>query len=97
MIKFVFLETDSGEIGIEVKGHADSAPKGQDLICCAVSTIVQTALLGCESHVKGCRSFKNEGYMKFVSPSTLETRAILRTAMVGLVALAEQYPESFEE
>ena len=32
--------------GFAVNGHADYAPKGQDIICAAVSAVTQAALLG---------------------------------------------------
>ena len=43
MIK-IYME-DKGFI---VKGHADYAPYGEDIICSAVSAIVQTAQMGLE-------------------------------------------------
>lgn len=48
MIK-VHAKMQSGDILIECKGHADYAPHGQDIVCAAVSVIMQTALLGLES------------------------------------------------
>lgn len=48
MIK-VNVKMASGDIQIDVKGHAGYAPHGQDIVCAAVSAILQTAVLGIES------------------------------------------------
>lgn len=48
MIK-VNVKMNSGDIVIDVKGHAGYAPHGQDIVCAAVSAILQTAVLGIES------------------------------------------------
>lgn len=37
------------ENAVNVTGHADYAPRGHDIVCAAVSAIVQTAILGLEA------------------------------------------------
>ena len=39
----------NGEMEIYAVGHANFAPLGQDIVCAAVSTIMQTAVLGLEA------------------------------------------------
>lgn len=41
-----FSNTDGEERGIVIKGHADYAEKGKDIVCAAVSTIFQVMALG---------------------------------------------------
>lgn len=59
------VDMNSGDMTIDVKGHAGYAPHGQDIVCAAVSAILQTAVLGLESiadsypghvvvNIKGC-------------------------------------------
>lgn len=48
MIK-VRVNMESGDMLIDVKGHAGYAPHGRDIVCAAVSAILQTAVLGLES------------------------------------------------
>lgn len=48
MIK-VNVNLKSGDISIDIKGHAGYAPHGQDIVCAAISAIAQTAVLGIES------------------------------------------------
>lgn len=45
----VNAKLESGDIIIDVKGHSGYAPHGQDIVCAAVSAILQTAVLGLES------------------------------------------------
>ncbi|MCQ2799513.1 MAG: ribosomal-processing cysteine protease Prp [Bacilli bacterium] len=50
MIKATFVYSKSGLKSITVKGHANSAPYGEDLVCAAVSAVV----------VGGLNAFKDE-------------------------------------
>ena len=38
----VSASADGGYCRMEVSGHANAAPKGKDLVCASVSTLVQT-------------------------------------------------------
>lgn len=38
-----------GYLKIEIQGHANYDVHGKDIVCCAVSTVVQTALLGLQA------------------------------------------------
>lgn len=41
------IVTDDGDtMKIEISGHANYAPKGQDIVCAAISAIAETAVLG---------------------------------------------------
>ncbi|MEK3744723.1 ribosomal-processing cysteine protease Prp [Brevibacillus sp. FSL K6-0770] len=40
---------DNGEMKIEAVGHANYAEHGKDIVCAAISTIMQTALLGIQA------------------------------------------------
>ena len=48
MIKIEATRKDGKIINLSVKGHANSAPKGEDLVCAAVSSIL----------VGGCNALK---------------------------------------
>ena len=50
MIKITFLEEEGKVISIKARGHALFAPKGQDIVCSAVSAIL----------VGGCNALKNQ-------------------------------------
>lgn len=52
MIK-ICIETDGYKfIGYNIFGHANFAPKGKDIVCSAVSSIAQTAILGLNEILK---------------------------------------------
>lgn len=38
-----------GYMAIEVDGHADYAPHGQDIVCAGISAIIQTCALGLQA------------------------------------------------
>jgi uncharacterized protein YsxB (DUF464 family) len=38
-----------GDFIIEAKGHANFAPMGRDIVCSAISAILQTAVLGLQN------------------------------------------------
>lgn len=40
----ISIKLDVEGMRLEIKGHADTAPKGEDLICAAVSTLAYTLL-----------------------------------------------------
>lgn len=40
---------ENGHVSIDIAGHAGYAPYGQDIVCSAISAIVQTAILGLEA------------------------------------------------
>lgn len=48
MIK-ITVDKKSGHMQITADGHANSAPYGSDIICAAVSVIMQTAALGLQA------------------------------------------------
>lgn len=45
MIK-IKTKKKSGDLYIIVKGHANYAPYGKDIVCSGISAILQTAILG---------------------------------------------------
>lgn len=43
MIQARFYKKDDGSIHMTLKGHARAAPKGEDLVCAAATTLAYTA------------------------------------------------------
>lgn len=48
MIKIKVI-TGPGKTTIEIDGHANHGPKGQDIVCASVSTIAHVAALGLQA------------------------------------------------
>lgn len=92
MIVIKIDRSPSGSIySLRVSGHAGAGKKGEDLVCCAVSAVVQTALLG----IKEVVGIKNEfvyqkGLIHWTLPEGIpevqaeNSQLILETMLVGL-------------
>lgn len=88
---------------IQVYGHARSAPKGEDLVCCAASTLIYTAAQSAlDLYEQGAlRQFPdtildsgNAQVAALALPETIEKVAqMFRTVATGFDMLARQYPE----
>ncbi|HHU43478.1 MAG: ribosomal-processing cysteine protease Prp [Bacillota bacterium] len=98
MIKVRIVRDDKDNIQtVECIGHSGYAKKGEDIVCSAVSAIVQTALLGLMDLSKEVLFQRKDGYLKFNCPKPKdrqeETRqqAILRAMFIGLKDLQSGY------
>ena len=94
MIKVSLIMTDGELRGIEVKGHAGSAPRGKDLICAGVSSIVTGGFNAFGDEDIESISLK-EGYAK-VNVCSPRGRVILDTIVVQLKTMAVSDPEFIE-
>ena len=99
MIGIYIVRNNNGKIdGFEVSGHSGYANKGEDIVCAAVSAIVQTAVMGIYDVISIDIIYtQRDGYAKFELPSelTLEQKraahVILETMFVGLKSIEMQY------
>lgn len=98
----VVLTSDRGEGHVMVAGHADAGPYGADLVCAAVSALVETWRLGIEQgHAGTARCRVEAGRAEFwwdaANPSRAD--AVARTMTAGLRDLAHSHPRflRFEE
>ena len=99
MINAVLNTNEHGDyIGFEVKGHSGSNVRGRDIVCAAVSSIVQTVLIGIDE-VVGVKDtyIIDDGYIKCSIPSDLseaqnfQIQTLIKTMHLGLGSIAEQY------
>ena len=88
---------------IQVYGHARSAPKGKDLVCCAASTLAYTAAQNAfdlyeqgalrqfpEAELtSGCAQIAAIADEKYIQ----QVNQMFHTIAVGYEMLARQYPE----
>lgn len=56
----ISVARNEGEIGILIRGHADYAPRGLDIVCAGVSAIIQAAVCGLREIAK-----EYPGYVSF--------------------------------
>lgn len=81
---------------ITVKGHANYAEPGSDIVCAGVSTLVQTLEASLERLTDGtCTvSAREPGdfQMILVDDMTLEEQVLVDAFMIGIEGIAEAYP-----
>ena len=95
MIKVTINHASNGQVNfIEIKGHADSAPYGRDLICAAVSAVVTGGFNNLNNH-KEYELKLDEGYALFKSNVALDAHdeAVIETIICGLNTIRESDPE----
>ena len=94
----VRIERDAtGRIrGFEAKGHAGAGPKGNDIVCAAVSVLTDSVFLGLDRHLK--REMEWDADSGDISVRLKEapdelTEAILATLVLGLTEIQKIYPD----
>ena len=81
--------------GISIKGHANHAPKGQDIVCASVSVLAQTLIQSIEELTTDRIEYKmlpGKVKIKYWSLSD-ETKTLINSFFIGAENIAEQYPE----
>ena len=105
MTKVTISRKNGHIIRIECDGHTDYGVKGEDIVCAALSSVVQTALLGLltVAAIQPDYNVKDEeGYLSINIPDTLtdEQRKtadiILETMFMGVADLNEGYSDFVE-
>jgi uncharacterized protein len=99
MLQVTFYRDERDRIcGLRARGHADFADHGKDIVCAAVSAILQAACLGLREHARAVVASRQE-------PGELElrvredqrglesVRAILATAELSVGQIAARFPK----
>ena len=90
---------------VECDGHTGYGVEGEDIVCAALSSVVQTAALGLMSVVGidvGLVREDERGYLKFQIPEgldetqTIQCDAILNTMLCGISDLHEGFSDFIE-
>lgn len=84
--------------GLRASGHADFAEYGEDIVCAAVSAILQAARLGLTEYARlDVRARQEPGELELTwseEDRNLESlRAIVTTAELAVSEIARRYPE----
>ncbi|NLY30579.1 MAG: ribosomal-processing cysteine protease Prp [Firmicutes bacterium] len=92
----VYTDTAGRIHGFAAKGHSGFAPHGQDIVCAAVSVLLQTAVLGLKEVADIIPQAEvADGYLEcYLAPDQAEqpkVEAVLQTMLVGLKAIEEEY------
>ncbi|MCD8208555.1 MAG: ribosomal-processing cysteine protease Prp, partial [Bacteroidales bacterium] len=82
--------------GIEVTGHANYAPAGEDIVCAAVSALWQTLIESIEALTDDRIEYDVEGEqitnLYYRNPSD-RTRALIDSFFIGVNMIANEYPD----
>lgn len=94
MIQITVIKLNKKIQSISVKGHSNSAPKGEDLICAGVSSIV----IGGANAIANpeCYTFKqDDGLFEINEVKTASDHDydVLETMLIQLKTIEETYPK----
>lgn len=86
-----------------IEGHAYAADPGKDIVCAAVSTLGQTAVLSLHQIANIDIKYEiGKGYLRCKLPKNLtekelyETKLLVDTMLLGLKNIQESYPQYIE-
>ena len=98
MIKIIYEEDpEGGKLTMRAEGHAGYAPAGQDIVCAAVSCLMQTLAYSAaeDERTSSCIYQGKDGPVVSVQASdSVLMRDKFELVADGLDLLAEQYPEN---
>lgn len=102
MVNVKFSTSEGKFVGVECTGHCGYAEEGEDIVCSALSSVIQTAVLGIIRVVGiniGYETDEQTGYLKAILPKTIgksdarDADLILRTAYLGVSDLHETFSD----
>lgn len=98
MIVVDFPETSENQVSLRVVGHSGQAAKGFDIVCSAVSALVQTFIGGLEeeleAQLQGEVGVGSCNLLIRVPEANAEKfRAVCKVFKYGFRKIAESYPE----
>ena len=94
MIKVLIKREENKFVSLEVKGHANSAEYGKDLVCAAVSSV----LTGGFNNLEKPESFElklGEGYAlaRAIKEVSSHDEVVMETIITGLKTIEESNPD----
>ncbi|MBD5086245.1 MAG: ribosomal-processing cysteine protease Prp [Clostridiales bacterium] len=105
MTKVKVTKQDNSIVKIECDGHTGYGVEGEDIVCSALSSIVQTAVLGLFGVAGANVDFTTDakrGYLRAVLPQNLDSATrhdcdvILNTMLLGIADLHEGFSDFIE-
>lgn len=102
MTKVKFSRKNGRFVAVECSGHSDYAEHGMDIVCAALSSVIQTAVLGLMQVAGigvGYEVDEEKGYLKATLPKDVsptqahDADVILKTAYLGASDLYEQFSD----
>lgn len=94
MITIIYDEKEKDMI-LQASGHAEYAPKGQDIVCAAVSALMQTLAYSVDGGTV-TRSPDDCNILTVQAEQSFDNMAKYELVTDGLMLLAKQYPENVQ-
>lgn len=89
------IEVHITQDGLMVKGHAGYAPSGQDIVCAAISTLVQVFIASVEQLTTDnlkCDISAGNAVIRYRN-LTESAHILLDSFFIGIRAVADEYPD----
>lgn len=100
MVIVTIYRVQAAITGYSVRGHAGFRPRGEDVVCAAISMLAQTTVLGLARYINGLAyKVDDSGVLRCSLPEGLnktqqiQSEAILETMMAGLRNLQRDYSQ----
>jgi len=101
VIRARFTVRDGEVVAFTLRGHAGRAPRGQDIVCAAVSALAQATVMGLEGVVGVAPEVEqSEGWLSCRLPEGLpdpqrrEVQVLLRTLLLALRSIEAGYRDA---
>lgn len=92
------IEVNRSGSGLTIQGHAGYAPAGQDIVCAAVSVLVQTLCASLKELTteKFVASWNEQGQIHRIEYGTLSAdgELLVKSFFIGLGGIAAAYPDN---
>ena len=95
MIKIHVKKKDNQINGISIKGHANYADYGQDIVCAAVSSIVITSINAIINIDKNAIEYNDTMFIKNIKKDDI-TNKLLTNMLNMLNELKKDYPKNIQ-
>lgn len=81
---------------VSITGHANYAPHGQDIVCAAISALVQTLIQSIEDLCTDTISYHLQpGNVEIKhNPLSHEAQVLFDAFMIGVYMIADRYPKN---
>lgn len=105
MVTVIINRDEDGRVlSFKAEGHAEAGEYGSDIVCAAISAIMQTAIQGMEGYMglEGELDYmvNDDGWLSCDIPDDLKelektkAEAIIETMIIGLKSIEEQYSDN---
>jgi hypothetical protein len=96
MIQIVLKESP-GFVNIKASGHSLFDDKGKDLVCCAVSTLIQSWHISTRELCKaGVTADKKSGYFEARAEKNKDSALLFNSLKLSLSVIANRYPDNIK-